>query len=1509
MSLTILSTLILAFAVYTLPSGLAAQASQAPGGFVEMMTSTVARAQPGPTQIAQFVPASRGRFFFPAPYNTEAYRITLPSDCGGTDCIQQEGYSAWRNINNHAGQPVLRMFIGLQDTTYITLFTLDKATGTVTNNGPVWPFSSSNPLSYSRGGGWFWSGTDPDILYAYATSQLVAKNVVTGAQTVVLDLASTGAQAAHGQGTNVRVWAATGSDDGNSWAMTVRVGGGSDVGCALYHRPTNAWHYLAYGGGDCFVDKSGTYWTASIAPRDIRKGTMNPFTVGDTLTDPMGAPGHLDHGFGFLIGEDNWAGPQELRLWDLSQPFTAAGQGRTVHTMVQWGTDSYVQPTMGNARPATMATIGSQFACSTATFSTAPSPPVAREREIVCFPLDGSGRMLVVAPNMTNMAAPGGGIPYYRAPKGNLDTTGEYYYWITNLGGNRLEAFLVRVPWQVLMGGGSGDTTLPTVALSAPASGATVNGTVTVSATASDNVGVTGVQFRLDGANIGSEDTTSPYSISWNTTSAANGSHSLTAIARDAAGNTRTSSPVDVTVQNSAPVDTTLPTVSLTAPANGATVSATISVAATASDNVGVAGVQFLLDGANLGAEDTSSPYSMSWNTTAAANGTHTIAARARDAAGNTQMSSVTVTVQNQAADTTLPTVSLTEPASGATVSGTVAVSATASDNVGVAGVQFRVDGANVGAEDTTSPYSVNWNTATIANGNHTLTAVARDAAGNTATASRSVTVSNSQTPGGGLLAAYGFNESGGTSTADSSPTGNTATLAGAATWATGRYGSSLSMTGASHAEAPDHDALTAGTTATFEAWVYLTSKPNEVASIANKWNESADDEFFFGLAPDQTPIFGWHTTGGSSWGTLAYGYATGTGVVPLNTWTHVAVVRNGATLSFYLNGTLSGSATAMDTNPFRGGTASLRIGGQARGGQNRYFPGRIDELRIYGRALTQEEIQADLNAPIGSTGDTTPPSVSLTAPANGATVSGTVTVSATAADGGGVAGVQFRLDGANLGGEDTTSPYSISWNTTTVGNGSHTLTAVARDAAGNTATASSITVTVQNQAVDTTVPTVSLTAPASGATVSGSIAVSATASDNVGVAGVQFRLDGANLGAEDTTSPYSISWNTTTAANGSHTLTAVARDAAGNTATASSITVTVQNQAPGDVTPPTVALTAPANGVTVSGSIAVSATASDNVGVAGVQFKVDGVNIGAEDTSSPYSSTWNTATAGNGSHTLTAVARDAAGNVTTSASRTVTVSNVAPAAGLVAAYGFNENGGSTTADSSPGNNAATLSGASWATGRFGSALAANGAGYANAPDTAAQTPGTTATFEAWVYLTSAPGGLVSILNKWSQTAEDEYLLGLLANRRVFFTWKTTGASTWGTPSFNEITSAATVPLNVWTHIAVVRSGTKLTFYLNGVLASSSAPMDNNPFRDGTNSLRVGGQNRGGVTRYFPGLIDEVRIYNRELNAVEIQTDMNTPVGAAASLLTDAWRGIERQRFLDPFRGERLTTR
>src|SRR5262249_18636543 len=91
----------------------------------------------------------------------------------------------------------------------------------------------------------------------------------------------------------------------------------------------------------------------------------------------------------------------------------------------------------------------------------------------------------------------------------------------------------------------------------------------------------------------------------------------------------------------------------------------------------------------------------------------------------------------------------------------------------------------------------------------------------------------------------------------------------------------------------------------------------------------------------------------------------------------------------------------------------------------------------------------------------TTPLTVSITSPVAGATVSGTVTVVATATASDAITGVQFRLDGANLGSQVKASPYSISWDTTQTSNGSHVLSAQVSDQAGKTANSSNVSVTV----------------------------------------------------------------------------------------------------------------------------------------------------------------------------------------------------------------------------------------------------------------------------------------------------------------------------------------------------------------------------------------------------------------------------------------------------------------
>ena len=157
----------------------------------------------------------------------------------------------------------------------------------------------------------------------------------------------------------------------------------------------------------------------------------------------------------------------------------------------------------------------------------------------------------------------------------------------------------------------------------------------------------------------------------------------------------------------------------MTRPAEGATVSGVVTLEATASDDIAVTGVQFTIDGAPAGPDQAAPPYVLSWETGAMANGTHTVSVTAHDAAGNAQTSSATVTVSN---DTTPPEMTLTSPAEGATIAGLVTLSADASDTGGVAGVRFAVDGVALGAEDTTSPYAVAWDSLTVASGTHVLT-------------------------------------------------------------------------------------------------------------------------------------------------------------------------------------------------------------------------------------------------------------------------------------------------------------------------------------------------------------------------------------------------------------------------------------------------------------------------------------------------------------------------------------------------------------------------------------------------------------------------------------------------------------------------------------------------------------------------------------------------------------------------------------------------------------------
>jgi hypothetical protein len=320
----------------------------------------------------------------------------------------------------------------------------------------------------------------------------------------------------------------------------------------------------------------------------------------------------------------------------------------------------------------------------------------------------------------------------------------------------------------------------------------------------------------------------------------------------------------------------------------------------------------------------------------------------------------VSTTVTNATPDSTPPTITLTSPANGSSSSGTVTISANASDNVGV----------NLGSEDTSSPYSVSWNTATVSNGSHTLTARARDAAGNQTTSSAiTVSVSNTTTTFSGLVAAYAFNENSGTTAADLSGNSNTGSVSGATWSAQGKFGNALSFDGGSNVvNVNDSSSLWLSNGMTLEAWVYPVNALAGWKSILRK----EGDAFFLYASSDQGNV---PAVGGKFGSVAGYQIAFGTSPLPSNTWTHLAATYDGSVLRLFVNGSQVSSLTVG--GPIRNDALPLRIGNSTYPGE--CLPGTIDEVRIYGRALTQSEIQNDMNTSIGGTSANSP----LPAPTN----------------------------------------------------------------------------------------------------------------------------------------------------------------------------------------------------------------------------------------------------------------------------------------------------------------------------------------------------------------------------------------------------------------------------------------------------------------------------------------------------------------------------------------------
>lgn len=436
----------------------AQQSQAASGGFIDSATGNALRPRLSAGEIQTFLP-ERGPFTFPSPYQTTGVRLTNAGDCGGADCVQPVGYSYWSNINNHAGSDTMLVVLGLDRRRGgggPTLFSYNKRTGETRKVGPL--FAADSPFSAHSGEGWYFSASQSTILYLNDGPRMLRYDVMARTFSTVYDVRDQ-------LGGDRYLWQMHSSADDRVHSATVRHSGTYEMlGCVVYRQDGGRATFFGKKGDydECQIDKSGR-WLLIKENVDGRNGEDNrivDLTTGEetVLLDEQGAAGHSDLGYGYLVTEDNWYNQAgAVRVWQFGQSLQAAGQGTLVYALSSWST-GLGHIAHGNARAG--APIREQMACS----SNASRQNVSRVNEIVCYRLDGSMSALIVAPNLVDLNAPGGGDDYMKLPKGNLDVTGEYFIWTANAGTNRLDAYIVRVPQQKL-----GVSPAPTAPAPAPA--------------------------------------------------------------------------------------------------------------------------------------------------------------------------------------------------------------------------------------------------------------------------------------------------------------------------------------------------------------------------------------------------------------------------------------------------------------------------------------------------------------------------------------------------------------------------------------------------------------------------------------------------------------------------------------------------------------------------------------------------------------------------------------------------------------------------------------------------------------------------------------------------------------------------------------------------------------------------------------------------------------------------------------------------------------------------------
>jgi endonuclease/exonuclease/phosphatase family metal-dependent hydrolase/fibronectin type 3 domain-containing protein len=903
------------------------------------------------------------------------------------------------------------------------------------------------------------------------------------------------------------------------------------------------------------------------------------------------------------------------------------------------------------------------------------------------------------------------------------------------------------------------------------------------------------------------------------------------------------------------------------------------------------------------------------------------------DAAGNRSSHSLPVSGTTPAPPALPAAPASPVPASGSTnVSSTTAVSWAAAANATQYDVAFGLTNppAVVSTNQTTTSYQPS---ALMAATTYYWQVTAKGPGGSTSGPVWTLTTASVARPA--PVAAYGFNENSGTTTADASGSGRTGTLSNT-TWNTsGKNGGALSFNGSSsRVIVADAAALRLSNAMTIEAWV----NPATAGSAA--WQpiiyKSLDNYVLTTVGSPFMPAAGVTPNG-------VLALPTGANALPVNTWTHMAATYDGAVVRLYVNGVQVASQAA--TGSLATSTNPLEIGGSAI--DNGWFSGLIDDVRIYNTALNAAQVQTDMMTAVvtDTQAPTSPPAL-----AAAASSTSQITLTWTAStDNVGVTGYSIeRCAGAGCTnfsqiGTSTSPGYS---DTGLAAASTYVYRVRATDAMGNfsgySSSVSAATLTPPPSAPASPAPAIGATGAALATTLAWSASTNASQYDVLLSATNPPTIVSANQSATSyqasalkagTTYYWQVVakgpggstsgsiWSFTTASTPA--VPAGPAPAAG--ATSIAVTTALTWSASANATSYDVAF-GTSNPPAIVSSNQTSLTYNPGTLLAGTKYfwQVVAKGMGGSTTGSVWSFTTAAAPAvpagpapaagATSVAVTTALTWSASANATSYdvafgtsnppavVSSDQTAASYQPAALIagttyywqivakgqggstagpvwtfataaavrptpVAAYGFNEGKGTTTADASGNSRTGTVSNATWSSaGKNGGALSFNGSSSrVIVADVAALRLSNAMTVEAWVNpATTGAASWQPIVYK----SLDNYVLTTVGSPFM----PAAAVTPNGVLALPTGTSA--LPPNTWTHMAATYDGAMVRVYVNGVQVASQAATGS--LATSTNPLEIGGSaiDNG----WFSGLIDDVRVYNTALTASQVQADMTTPV-------------------------------